>query len=88
MHNVISSVGSGDAFLADFIAGLHQTVEVGQSASIAEAAATASSVEQALRLAVACSAANTLLHGACVLRHVDVVRFKDVAEIEMLPPGQ
>jgi 1-phosphofructokinase family hexose kinase len=83
--NAISGVGSGDAFVAGFIAGLHKAVEAGQGASIAEAAATASRAEQALRLAAACGAANTLLLGAGVLRREDVERFKHMTEI--LPLG-
>ena len=79
-----SAVGSGDAFVAGFIAGLHRAVEVGESASISAAAELTDVVVQAFILAVACGAANTLLLGAGVIKPDDVERFKHMVDMTVL----
>lgn len=84
VSNPISSVGSGDAFVAGFIAGLQQAVDTGKSTSIATAAAVTGIVVQALVLAVACGTANTLLLGAGIIKREDVERFRHRADVIML----
>jgi 1-phosphofructokinase family hexose kinase len=80
----ISGVGSGDAFIAGFIAGLQHAVKTGESTSLCEAAVVADIVVQALTLAVACGAANTLLLGAGVLKREDVECFSQRVNLTML----
>ena len=82
--NPLSAVGSGDAFVAGFIAGLHGAVEIGESASISAAAELADIVVQAFILAVACGAANTLLLGAGVINRKDVERFRYMVDVTVL----
>jgi tagatose 6-phosphate kinase len=82
--NPFSAVGSGDAFVAGFIAGLHRAVEVGESASISAAAELTDVVVRAFILAVACGAANTLLLGAGVIKPDDVERFKHMVDMTVL----
>ena len=77
----LSAVGSGDAFVAGFIAGLHRAVEIGMSSSISAAATLADVVVQAFILAVACGAANTLLLGAGVIKPEDVERFTRMVDV-------
>lgn len=84
VSNPVSGVGSGDAFVAGFMAGLQRAVEMGECTSIAEAAAVADIVVQALMLAVACGAANTLLLGAGVIKREDVERFRHMVNVTEL----
>lgn len=80
----LSSVGCGDAFVAGLIARLQQAVETGESTSITAAAADAGIVMQALILAVACGAANTLRLGAGVLKREDVGRLRYMVDVTVL----
>ena len=82
--NPVSTVGSGDAFVAGFIAGLQGAVEVGESTSITAAASLADVVVQAFTLAVACGAANTLLLGAGIIKREDVERFRHMVDVTVL----
>lgn len=82
--NPLSAVGSGDAFVAGFIAGLHSAVEVGEISSISAAADLADVVVQAFVLAVACGAANTLLLGAGVIKREDVERLRHMVDLTVL----
>jgi tagatose 6-phosphate kinase len=84
VSNFVSGVGSGDAFVAGFIAGLQHAVERGERTSITEATAVAGIVVQALVLAVACGAANTLLLGAGVVKREDVERFRRMVDVTVL----
>jgi 1-phosphofructokinase len=80
--NPVSTVGSGDAFVAGFIAGLQGAVKAGESTSITTAAARADVIVQAFTLAVACGAANTLLLGAGIIK--DVEHFRRVVDVRAL----
>jgi tagatose 6-phosphate kinase len=80
----LSSVGSGDAFVAGLIGRLQQAVEAGESASITAAAADAGIVMQALILAVACGAANTLRLGAGILTQEDVEHLRSMVDVKVL----
>ena len=82
--NPVSTVGSGDAFVAGFIAGLQGAVKAGESTSITAAAALAGVVVQAFTLAVACGTANTLLLGAGVIKREDVEHFRRVVDVTVL----
>ncbi|TMD67058.1 MAG: hypothetical protein E6I91_07985, partial [Chloroflexi bacterium] len=84
VSNPISGVGSGDAFVAGFIAGLHHAVESGECRSITQAAEVAGIVVQAMNLAVACGAANTLLLGAGIIKREDVERFRHMVKVTAL----
>ena len=80
--NPVSTVGSGDAFVAGFIAVLHGAVKAGESTSITAAAALAGIEVQAFTLAVACGTANTLLLGAGIIK--DVEHFRRVVDVRAL----
>jgi tagatose 6-phosphate kinase len=80
----LSGVGSGDAFVAGFSAGLLRAVKAGEATSISEAARVADRVVQALMLAIACGAANTLVLGAGVLKGEDVERFSHMVHVTVL----
>jgi 1-phosphofructokinase family hexose kinase len=82
--NPLSGVGSGDAFVAGFIAGLLRAVELREATSLGEAATDARKVVQALMLAMACGAANTLMLGAGVLNRDDVERFSPMVNVTAL----
>jgi 1-phosphofructokinase family hexose kinase len=84
VSNPLSGVGSGDAFVAGFIAGLLRAVELKEAPSVREAATDAHSVVQALMLAMACGAANTLVLGAGVLNRDDVERFSPMVNVTAL----
>jgi 1-phosphofructokinase family hexose kinase len=80
----ISTVGSGDAFVAGFLAGLQQAVERGEARSLEEAATRSENVVRAFKLASACGAANTLRLGAGVLTREDVERLRGMVEVSAL----
>jgi 1-phosphofructokinase family hexose kinase len=80
----LSSVGSGDAFIAGFIAGLHEAVEKRGMGSLSIALANTDTLLQALVLAVACGAANTLHLGAGVLEREDVERFRHKVSVSAI----
>lgn len=84
VSNLLSSVGSGDAFIAGFITGLLRAVMAGQSASLLEAGSVATIVVQAFTLAVACGAANTLFLGAGILTVEDVERLERMVNVKAL----
>jgi fructose-1-phosphate kinase PfkB-like protein len=84
VSNPLSGVGSGDAFIAGFGAGLLRTVKAGKATSISEAARVADRVVQALMLAMACGAANTLVLGAGALKGEDVERFSNMVHVTVL----
>jgi fructose-1-phosphate kinase PfkB-like protein len=84
VSNPLSGVGSGDAFVAGFIAGLLRAVELKEAPSVREAATDAHSIVQALMLAMACGAANTLVLGAGVLNRDDVERFSPMVNVTAL----
>jgi fructose-1-phosphate kinase PfkB-like protein len=80
----LSSVGSGDAFVAGLVARLQHAVEIGESPSLTEAAADAGIAMQALILAVACGAANTLRLGAGILTRDDVEHLRAMVDVIVL----
>jgi tagatose 6-phosphate kinase len=80
----ISSVGCGDALLAGFLAALGQAVQRGASPSLRTAAIDAHLAPHALRLGVACGAANTLHLGAGVLLPDEVERLRDQVQVTAL----
>jgi tagatose 6-phosphate kinase len=80
----VSIVGCGDALLAGFLAALQQTVERGESPSLQDAAKDPRLAPEALRLAVACGAANTLHLGAGVISPEEVERFNTRGKIVAL----
>lgn len=82
--NPLSAVGSGDAFVAAFISGLQRAVETQQATSIWEAASNGALLVQALKLAIACAAANTLQLGAGMLNRTDVEHLLPMVEITTL----
>jgi 1-phosphofructokinase family hexose kinase len=65
----VSAVGSGDAFLAGYLAGIESE----------------KSVEDCLRLALACGAANTQQVGAGVFDPRDVPRYAAMVEVQVIP---
>ncbi len=71
-QETVSSVGSGDALLAGFLAGW-QAEE---------------SAEQCLRRALACGAANTQTVGAGVFDSRDVARFAGLVEVQEIQPNK
>jgi fructose-1-phosphate kinase PfkB-like protein len=64
--DVVSAIGSGDAF----------------SAGLAAAIASGREIPDACRLGAACAAANTLIPGAGFLRADDVHRLEPLAQVE------
>lgn len=84
VSNPLSSVGSGDAFIAGFITGLHEAVEKWGMGSLSIALANTDTLLQALVLAVACGAANTLHLGAGILEREDVERFRQKVSVTAL----
>ena len=84
VSNSLSSVGSGDAFIAGFIAGLHDAVEKRGRGSLSIALAVVDTLLEALVLAVACGAANTLHVGAGVLAPEDVERLRQMVNITVI----
>jgi 1-phosphofructokinase family hexose kinase len=66
IESVVSTVGSGDAFLAGFIAGHFQDMGMGDC----------------LRYALACGAANTQRYGAGVLDSAEVERLVETTSVE------
>jgi|SRR6266487_526053 len=80
----LSSVGSGDAFVAGLVGRLQHAVEIGESPSLTEAAADAGIAMQALILAVACGAANTLCLGAGILTRDDVEHLSSMVDVKVL----
>ena len=80
----LSSVGSGDAFIAGFIAGLHEAVEKWGMSSLSIALAHTDTLLSSLVLAVACGAANTLRLGAGILEREDVKRFRQKVSVTAL----
>jgi tagatose 6-phosphate kinase len=80
----ISSVGCGDALLAGFLAALQQAEQRGETPSLHAAATDPRLAPQALRLAVACGAANTLHLGAGIIMPQEVEQLRDLAEITAL----
>jgi tagatose 6-phosphate kinase len=81
VSNSLSSVGSGDAFIAGFIAGLHDAVEKRGIGSLSIALAVVDTLLEALVLGVACGAANTLRLGAGVLAREDVEHLRQMVNI-------
>jgi 1-phosphofructokinase family hexose kinase len=80
LPEAFSTVGCGDAFVAGFVAGiLPESTE-----SSADIIKDESRIEQALRQAVACGAANTLCLGAGILSLDDVERLKKEAHLTSL----
>ncbi|HLZ64182.1 MAG TPA: 1-phosphofructokinase family hexose kinase [Ktedonosporobacter sp.] len=77
----ISTVGSGDAFVAGFLASLQQSVERGAGRTLVEAATYNENVVEAFKLAIACGAANTLRLGAGILTREDVERLRGMVEV-------
>jgi tagatose 6-phosphate kinase len=80
----LSAVGSGDAFVGGFIAGLWGAVEAQAAASLVTAAADANIAVEALKLAMACGAANTLRLGAGVFERADIEHFRQRVEARRL----
>ena len=66
LGDIVSTVGSGDAFLAGFIACRFQKMEVGEC----------------LRFGLACGAANTQRYGAGILDRDEVDRLLETTEVE------
>jgi fructose-1-phosphate kinase PfkB-like protein len=81
VSNSLSRVGSGDAFIAGFIAGLHDAVEKRGIGSLSIALAVVDTLLEALVLGVACGAANTLRLGAGVLAREDVEHLRQMVNI-------
>jgi tagatose 6-phosphate kinase len=77
----ISTVGCGDALLAGFLAALQQAVARGEHSSLREALTDADLAPEALRLAVACGAANTLHLGAGIIKPEEVERLTGLVQI-------
>ncbi len=77
----ISTVGSGDAFVAGFLAGLRQAAGYD---SLAKTAESTENVLQAFKLAIACGSANTLRLGAGVLSLNDVEHLRQRVEVNAL----
>jgi tagatose 6-phosphate kinase len=80
----VSTVGSGDAFVAGFLAGLRQAVEHGTSRSLEQAVEQAADLMLAFKLAIACGTANTQRLGAGVLALADVERLQHMVEVTAL----
>jgi tagatose 6-phosphate kinase len=79
--NPLSSVGSGDAFIAGFIAGLHEAIEKRGMPSLSIALAVVDTLLEALVLAVACGAANTLQLGAGILAREEVEHLRHMVNL-------
>lgn len=77
----LSPVGSGDAFIAGFIAALHNIVGKQGMATLSTTEIADDVLVQALAEAVACGAANTLHLGAGVLECEDVERLKQKVSV-------
>lgn len=71
LDNIISTVGSGDAFLAGFIASRFQKMDV----------------TECLRFGLACGAANTQAYGAGVLERAEVERLLVATEVTTVEPA-
>jgi fructose-1-phosphate kinase PfkB-like protein len=80
----VSTVGSGDAFTAGFIAALCAAVEAGEGATIEEAARREDVAVRALILATACGAANALKLGAGLMKPDDVTRCRRAVLVKSL----
>lgn len=80
----VSTVGCGDALLAGFLAALQQAGERSTYSSLQDALTDAGLAPQALRLAVACGAANTLHLGAGVIQQEEVERLHGLVQITAL----
>lgn len=76
-----SPIGSGDAFIAGFVAMLYNIVGKQGMATLSTTEIPAGVLVQALAEAVACGAANTLHLGAGVLKREDVERLKQGVNI-------
>ncbi len=82
--NPLSPVGSGDAFIAGFIAALNNALGEKGFASLSTASVAAEVLVQALVLAAACGAANTLHLSAGILQLEDVERLKQKVSVSAI----
>ncbi len=80
----ISTVGCGDALLAGFLAALQQAVERSKYPSLQDAIKDACLAPEALRLGVACGAANALHLGAGIIQPEEVERLQGLVQVTAL----
>jgi tagatose 6-phosphate kinase len=80
----LAGVGSGDAFVAGFIAGLRQAVDSHAAATLAAAAADAACVVKGLESGIACGAANTRRLGAGVVERADIEYYRQRVAVSRL----
>jgi len=83
-QDAVDTVGSGDAFVGGFVAGLWDAVSSGAAASLSAAATDATVLARALARAAACGAANALTLGAGMIEARDVARIEQSVVVEPL----